>query len=212
MNEQTVPNAMTDEDRAYNRGWQDGNATALDACNPIIERLQTALRVAAHSPHDQAGEPVEGFPVCSVCGAIQTKVTGETELRAALDAALDRGIRAVRELVRWYPDKSLGGSHEQTVLRSLLDLHAAAAPSPVTEGAAGPTLDAAWKTVEAGLPEGWTFRMARHADKMVEAVALPPYLSPEPRPSAIIATDIDPARALQALAARLGAPDSGETR
>lgn len=36
-----------------------------------VERLTRALRVAYHSPHDQAGEPSEGFPVCSACGAIQ---------------------------------------------------------------------------------------------------------------------------------------------
>ena len=41
----------------------------------VIENLKVALRVATHSPHDQDGEPIEGFPVCSVCGAIQT---GET--------------------------------------------------------------------------------------------------------------------------------------
>jgi hypothetical protein len=38
----------------------------------VIERLTRALRVSAHSPHDQDGEPIVGFPVCSVCGAIQT--------------------------------------------------------------------------------------------------------------------------------------------
>lgn len=37
-----------------------------------LDRLAAAVRVSDHEPHDQAGEPVEGFPVCSVCGAIQT--------------------------------------------------------------------------------------------------------------------------------------------
>lgn len=30
--------------REYNRGWADGNASALDACNPVIQ--QQALRIA----------------------------------------------------------------------------------------------------------------------------------------------------------------------
>jgi hypothetical protein len=75
--------------REYNRGWADGNAAALDACQPVIDRLQQALRVAAHSPHDQAGEPVEGFPVCSVCGAIQTDA--ERAARAPEGGADDGG-------------------------------------------------------------------------------------------------------------------------
>lgn len=38
-----------------------------------VDRLQRALRVAAHNPHDQdRTDPDSGYPVCSVCGAIQT--------------------------------------------------------------------------------------------------------------------------------------------
>ena len=37
-----------------------------------IDRLRQALRVASHANHNQDGQPVEGFPVCSECGAIQT--------------------------------------------------------------------------------------------------------------------------------------------
>jgi hypothetical protein len=43
------------------------------------EALRAALRVATHSPHDQDGEPIEGFPVCSVCGAIQTEPSVSVE-------------------------------------------------------------------------------------------------------------------------------------
>jgi hypothetical protein len=38
----------------YNRGWADGNAYALDACNPIIERLSRAA-----APVTDAGLDVE---------------------------------------------------------------------------------------------------------------------------------------------------------
>lgn len=55
----------------------------------VIKRLTKALAVATHSPHDQDGEPNEGFPVCSVCGAIQT---------ATIPAATDGGLRAADRL------------------------------------------------------------------------------------------------------------------
>ena len=48
------------------------HAAELERLREIVSRLQQALLVASHEPHDQAGDPVEGFPVCSVCGAIQT--------------------------------------------------------------------------------------------------------------------------------------------
>lgn len=35
---------LTDAERAYNRGWADGNAS--DACNPIIERLSAEVAEA----------------------------------------------------------------------------------------------------------------------------------------------------------------------
>lgn len=41
--------------REYNRGWADGNASALDACNPIIEQLQRQLAELRSQPPD-AGE------------------------------------------------------------------------------------------------------------------------------------------------------------
>jgi hypothetical protein len=51
----------------------------------VIKRLTQALRVASHKPHDQDGEPNEGFPTCSVCGAIQTGEAADTSgLREAL--------------------------------------------------------------------------------------------------------------------------------
>ena len=50
---EAVPEPLDDEERAYNRGWADGNASALDACNPIIEQLQTALRVATNAPQER---------------------------------------------------------------------------------------------------------------------------------------------------------------
>ena len=62
-------------------GWNKEDATVLvddliavvaSKDRATIERLTRALRVNTHSPHDQAGDPIEGFPVCSVCGAIQT--------------------------------------------------------------------------------------------------------------------------------------------
>ena len=65
-----------------------------DPRDETIERLTRALRVASHSPHDQAGEPVEGFPVCSICGAIQTDPSpagnGEPLDERTLDARLVR--------------------------------------------------------------------------------------------------------------------------
>ena len=36
----------------YNRGWADGNASALDACNPIIDRLMTERDVLADDEHE----------------------------------------------------------------------------------------------------------------------------------------------------------------
>lgn len=53
--------------------WLEAEVTRL---GKVIERLTTALRVSDHKPHDQDGEPVEGFPACSICGAIQTLVGG----------------------------------------------------------------------------------------------------------------------------------------
>lgn len=44
----------------------------IEADGERINRLEAALRVAHHTPHDQLGKPNEGFPRCSVCGAIQT--------------------------------------------------------------------------------------------------------------------------------------------
>ena len=67
----------SDRSTEYERGWADGQAAGLDASQPVINALQQALRVARHSPHDQAGNPVEGFPVCSACGAIQTAAQPE---------------------------------------------------------------------------------------------------------------------------------------
>lgn len=75
----------------------------------VLARTQQALRVAAHRPHDPSGEPIEGFPVCVVCGAILTeyasldlfrdRVSGDGEFqrgwRSAIDAiaeALDDGL------------------------------------------------------------------------------------------------------------------------
>jgi hypothetical protein len=43
----------------------------IERLRASVARLQQALRVASHEPHDQAGAPIEGFPVCSICGAIQ---------------------------------------------------------------------------------------------------------------------------------------------
>ncbi len=56
----------------YVRAALQGDADAPDPRDAVIERLTQVLRVANHKPHDQDGEPIEGFPVCSVCGAIQT--------------------------------------------------------------------------------------------------------------------------------------------
>ncbi len=46
--------------------------TQIEHDAETINRLTRALRVAHHKPHDQLGKPDNGFPVCSVCGAIQT--------------------------------------------------------------------------------------------------------------------------------------------
>jgi hypothetical protein len=34
---------VTEATLAYNRGWADGNASALDACNPVIDSAQTTI-------------------------------------------------------------------------------------------------------------------------------------------------------------------------
>ncbi len=36
--------------KEYNRGWADGQASALDACNQVIEALQTRLAAAEAAP------------------------------------------------------------------------------------------------------------------------------------------------------------------
>lgn len=72
------------QDYAALRSAFDLACGQIEADAHAIERLKRALRVAAHKPHDQAGEPdpESGFPVCSVCGAIQTQAP-------AADAGLD---------------------------------------------------------------------------------------------------------------------------
>jgi hypothetical protein len=49
-----TPEPLTPEpsDRSpdYNRGWADGQASALDACQPVIDGLQAALRAATPDP------------------------------------------------------------------------------------------------------------------------------------------------------------------
>jgi hypothetical protein len=44
--DQPVPAATPEQTHSaeWNRGYAEGNAAALDACNPIIEKLQAALR------------------------------------------------------------------------------------------------------------------------------------------------------------------------
>jgi hypothetical protein len=80
-----MPDTLTREEiERLRRSWEaaPGGTTSIkyglqliahiDALAAANERLTRALRVATHSPHDQKGEPNEGFPTCSECGAIQT--------------------------------------------------------------------------------------------------------------------------------------------
>lgn len=60
MTQAAIP-PSTDEERAYNRGWADGSASALDACDPIIDKLNAQLREAA----DRAAGPLT--TVCRNC-------------------------------------------------------------------------------------------------------------------------------------------------
>ena len=83
----------------YNRGWAEGHSTAMDDCNPVIDRLQRALRVASHSPHDRDGAPddASGFSTCSSCGAIliDAERARPDALREALPALADRWLAEV---------------------------------------------------------------------------------------------------------------------
>lgn len=68
---------MPTPDRDTMLGWfanaiEAGVLAGQKGSDERVERLKRALTVASHSPHDQKGEPIEGFPVCSECGAIQT--------------------------------------------------------------------------------------------------------------------------------------------
>jgi hypothetical protein len=77
---------------------------ASDDCEERIERLTTALRVASHEPHDRDGEPVEGFPTCSVCGAI---LTGPAASDGSLD--VERLARALlRRVLQVDPIRRIG--------------------------------------------------------------------------------------------------------
>jgi hypothetical protein len=70
----------------------------------VKNRLTQALRVATHTPHDQDGtpDPDSGFPVCSVCGAIQTEAAPPSdhsvhpENGGWCQTCVDHGIEAGR--------------------------------------------------------------------------------------------------------------------
>jgi hypothetical protein len=99
----------------------------IEADGETINRLTTALRVATHSPHDQTGEPNEGFPVCSVCGAIQTEPSGST---APLD--VERLIEARHKFER-HP----GPADHPRCRRwaeEVIEVLAAASPDPAQGG------------------------------------------------------------------------------
>lgn len=158
----------------YNRGWADGQARALDSTQPVIDRLQQALRVAHHEPHDQGGEPVEGFPTCSVCGAIQT-----TADKGTLREALERGMN----------DHGAASSSVMHCDASCLDpilVHAGLAEwrdgraqpryseeyggftfkpdPPAALSSKDEPLDVAWAAVAAAVPDGWKFFALEQAE------------------------------------------------
>jgi hypothetical protein len=66
----TFPPVPAAEDRERLREWlrlAGADATNEAVVAQIIDRQRRARRVAEHSPHDQSGDPVEGFPSCA-CG------------------------------------------------------------------------------------------------------------------------------------------------
>ncbi len=80
---------QTDEERAYNRGWADGNASALDACNPIIRDLQARLGAL----REVLANDIEALPTIFFTDE-QDPAAGDVVYRADVLAIVRPGLRA----------------------------------------------------------------------------------------------------------------------
>lgn len=224
----TTPEPLTPEEGEkspdYNRGWADGQASALDACQPVIDSLQATID-ALRTPTPAGPGLREALDAMErdirfLVGDVDDIWVTWARVRAALATTPESGEHC-QSCARAYPlggwwhapddlwervtgESRGGGLRCPDCFGREAEAKGITLVWSVVDAATPDTLDASWAEAEAALPKGWGIALSSDADSPDRyrahagrvAFQWPPRIvGPEYKPT--------PAAALRALAARL---------